>query len=280
MGKNILITGKNSYIGNSFCDYTTKYGDTVSVVDTIGDDWKDCDFSKFNAVVHVAAIVHKRENEYTEDECFAVNTQLAYDIAVKAKSEGVSQFVLLSTMSVYGTLTGVITKDTELSPFNLYGKSKLEAERMISSLSDESFTVTVLRPPIVYGKGCRGNYVLLSDFARKMPFFPDFKSKRSMLYIDNLSAFIKKAIDEKLSGVFCPQDDEYVCTCDMVEAIAKVNGRKIKLTRVFNPLIKLALKLKVNVVCKVFGSLVYDKDMCPDFKKVDFATAIKLTEQK
>lgn len=279
MSKRVLVTGRNSYIGDSFCDYVTGYGYSVGVVDTINNAYKDADFSEYDAVVHVAAIVHKKEDEYSREECFAVNAQLAFDVAQKAKNEGVKQFVFLSTMSVYGKVTGVITKDTDTAPFNFYGESKLKAEQMIETLADEDFTVTILRPPLVYGKGCKGNYAQLSAFAKKFPVFPDFDSKRSMLYIGNLSAFIKKVIDENLSGVFCPQDDEYVCTSEMVKIIARCNGKKMRLTKVFNPLIKLCLKLNVNVFCKVFGTLVYDMSLCPEFEKTDFITAVEKTEK-
>ena len=279
MSKRVLVTGKNSYIGDSFCDYATGYGYTVGVADTINDAYREVDFSEYDAVVHVAAIVHQKESSYTREECFDVNTQLAFDVAQKAKNEGIKQFVFLSTMSVYGKVTGVITKDTDTVPANIYGESKLEAEHMIEKLADENFTVTILRPPVVYGKNCKGNYVQLSAFAKKFPVFPDFESQRSMLYIDNLSAFIKKAIDENLSGVFCPQDDEYVCTSDMVRMIAQCNDKKVRLTKFFNPLIKLCLKLNISIFCKVFGTLVYDKSLCPDYEKTDFKTAVEASEK-
>ncbi|MBQ2971187.1 MAG: NAD-dependent epimerase/dehydratase family protein [Ruminococcus sp.] len=278
MSKKILITGENSYVGSMFAEFTTEYGDVVDTIDMIGDDWKSGDFSSYDAVVHVAAIVHKQERKYSKQEYFKVNSELAFKVAQKAKNDGVKQFVFLSTMSVYGVLNGVITKDTPCVPFNLYGESKLKAEHIIRELDDENFTVTVLRPPIVYGKGCKGNYVVLSKFAKKLPLFPDYKSQHSMIYIDNLSAFIKKAIDERLSGVFCPQDDEYVCTADMVQKVAKANSKDIKLTRFFNPFIALALKMKIHLVCKIFGTLIYEKDLCPPYDKVDFETAIEKTE--
>ncbi len=279
MRKRVLITGKDSYVGSMFCSYTTEYGYTVDTVDMIGDGWKSEDFSSYDAIIHVAAIVHRRECDCTREESYAINTQLAYDVALKAKQEGVKQFVFLSTMSVYGMVTGVITDDTNPCPANLYGETKLEAEKLINTLCDDNFTVTILRPPIVYGKGCRGNYVALSYYAKKLPFFPDFDSQRSMLYIDNLSAFIKKAIDENLCGMFCPQDDEYVCTSEMVKKIAEINGSKIKMTKIFNPLIRLLLKCRVSIVCKVFGSLTYDKSLCPQFEKTDFSNAVRLSEQ-
>ncbi len=274
----ILITGENSYVGMSFESFVCKDEYCVDTVNMESDTYKNISFSSYDAVVHVAAIVHKKEKNYSKEQYIKVNSELAFEVAQKAKNDGVKQFVFLSTMSVYGILNGVVTKDTPCTPFNFYGESKLKAEQMIRELEDDSFTVTVLRPPIVYGKGCKGNYVELSKFAKKLPFFPDYKSQRSMIYIDNLSAFIKKAIDEKLSGVFCPQDDEYVCTSDMVKKVAKANGKDIKLTKIFNPFIALALKLKINIVCKIFGSLTYEKDLCPEYSKVDFDTAIEKTE--
>lgn len=279
MGKRILITGKNSYIGSKFCDFTTKYGNTVDTVDMIGEEWRNHDFSSYDVVVHVAAVVHQKENSVSKDEYFKVNTQLAAAVAKRAKDSGVSQFVFLSTMSVYGVLNGVIGKDTALNPFNEYGKSKLAAEKEISALKDSNFSVVIVRPPMVYGKGCKGNYVSLSKFAKKLPFFPMYNSQRSMIYIDNLSSFLQKAIDENLSGVFCPQDEEYVNTSMMVKAVAEENGKNIKLTKCFNPFITLALKMKINIVCKVFGSLIYEKDLCPEFSRVDLKTAIKHTEE-
>ncbi len=277
MSERILITGKNSYIGDSFSEFMCDY--PVEIIDTEKEAWKSHDFSGYDTVVHVAAIVHKQEKLFTEEEYKKVNTMLAYEVAKKAKENGVKQFVFLSTMSVYGVVNGVITKDTMLTPFNAYGKSKLQAERLIQSLEDESFKVSILRPPIVYGKGCKGNYNALRKFALKLPFFPDFKSNRSMVYIGNLCSFMKKAIDEKLSGVFCVQDGAYVNTSQMVKKVANANGKDIKLTKLFNPFIRLALKMKIHIICKVFGSLTYDSSLCPQYEKVDFDTAIKLTEE-
>lgn len=280
MKKRVLITGENSYIGSKFQEYTTKYYDAVDAIDMCTDDWKNFDFSAYDVIIHVAAIVHKQEKSYTQQQYYEVNTKLASDVAKKAKSEGVSQFVFLSTMSVYGVMNGVITKDTLCKPFNDYGKSKLQAEMLLNDMCDDSFVVSILRPPIVYGKGCKGNYNELSAFARKMPFFPNYKSQRSMIYIDNLCEIIKLCIDNKLSGVFCPQDSDYINTSHMVQLIAGANGRKIRLTKFFNPFITLALKMRIRVVQKVFGSLTYEKELCPQYTQVDLETAIRKTEEK
>ncbi len=279
MGKRILITGKNSYIGTSFSNYVSGQDYVVDELNVVGDSWKSADFSGYDVVLHVAAIVHRQETRYTKGEYDKVNTDLVFDVAKKAKDSGVKQFVFLSSMSVYGMMTGVITSDAPLKPYNQYGYSKRAAERKLKELSSDDFIITVLRPPLVYGKNCKGNYNLLKNFAVKFPFFPDYKSYRSVIYIENLASFIKKAIDDELCGVFCPQDKEYIIVSDMVKKVAQANGKNIKLTKIFNPFIKIALGLRIGIICKVFGTLTYDKSLCVDFDRVDFDTAIRKTEE-
>ena len=190
-------------------------------------------------------IVKKRD----KDLYFRVNRDLAYEVAKKAKKEGVSQFIFLSSMSVYGMETGVITRDTVPHPKSLYGKSKLEAEKLIEHLNDQTYKVAILRPPMVYGKGCKGNYPKLAKLAKITPLFPDIDNKRSMIYVDNLSKFLKVIIDDNQSGLFFPQNNEYVKTSELVKLIAKYNNKKIRLTKLFNPIIN---SLKFNSTVKKF----------------------------
>lgn len=184
-----------------------------------------------------------------KDLYFRVNRDLAYEVAKKAKKEGVSQFIFLSSMSVYGMETGVITRDTVPQPKSLYGKSKLEAEKLIEHLNDQTYKVAILRPPMVYGKGCKGNYPKLATLAKITPLFPDIDNKRSMIYVDNLSKFLKVIIDDNQSGLFFPQNNEYVKTSELVKLIAKYNNKKIRLTKLFNPIIN---SLKFNSTVKKF----------------------------
>src|SRR5699024_4859182 len=96
--------------------------------------------------------------------------------------------------------------------------------------------------------------------ATKLPIFPNIDNQRSMLHIDNLSEFLRLMIDNQESGLFFPQNKEYVKTSELVKTIAEVHGKKIKLTRLFNPILKL-MKKRVGIVNKVFGDLVYEKSM-------------------
>lgn len=265
--KRILITGANSYIGTSVEKYLTQWPEEyhVDTIDMKGGSWREKSFSGYDSVFHVAGIAHQDSGKITEERkqlYYKVNTNLTIETAKKAKAEGVGQFIFMSSIIVYGASAKmgdkkVITRDTVPSPAGAYGMSKLKAEEGILPLDEDSFRVCVLRPPMIYGPGCKGNYPMLVKAALKLPFFPDIQNERSMLFIDNLCAYVKAAVDGGSSGIHFPQNNEYVCTSQMVKEIAVAHGRKIRLTRVFNPLLRL-MAGKVGVVDKVFGSLVYE----------------------
>ncbi len=258
--KRILIIGAESYIGTSLEKWLSRYPleYNIETIDVRLDDWRNEDFSSFDVAFHVAGIADVKETRSNRQLFYRVNRDLAYEVALKAKSEGVKQFMFVSSIYVYGLQKGVIDKNTPLEPRTSYGKSKLEAEKLVKSLEDHRFTVTILRPPMVYGKGCKGNYPRLAKLALIAPVFPDIDNKRSMIHIDNLCEFVKVLIDNRLGGTFFPQNPEYVKTSEMVRLIARSHGKEIRLTRIFNPIIKM---LRIPVVTKVFGDLVYSKDL-------------------
>lgn len=265
--KKILITGANSYIGTSFekwvKQWTDKYSvDTIDMKDSL---WKEKDFSKYDVVFHVAGIAHVSTNPKMEDLYYKVNRDLTIETAKKAKAEGVNQFIFMSSIIVYGDSSHINEKrcidiTTIPKPSNFYGNSKLQAEEGIKPLENHEFRIVILRPPMIYGKGSKGNYHKLVLAAQKLPIFPDLDNERSMLHIDNLCEFIRLMIDNEESGVFFPQNSEYVRTSKLVKLIAETHGKKIKLTKVANPLLKL-MSNSVSIVNKVFGNLVYEKSM-------------------
>ncbi len=261
--KKILIIGINSYIGSSFnCWVNEHYSgnyevDAISVRDN---KWKELSFGGYDSILYTAGIVHSKETKKNAQLYYEVNRDLTYEVARKAKEEGVKQFVFLSSMSVYNRKVGKIDRNTITSPTTNYGKSKLQAEMLLNELSDENFKVATIRPPMVYGRGCKGNYQTLSKIARKFSIFPYVSNKRSMIYVDNLSEFIRLLIDNDESGLFFPQNSEYSNTSDMVKAIATVHNKKVRIVKGFGWLIKF-MGLFVNAINKAFGSLVYDKDI-------------------
>ena len=274
--KNILITGSKSYIGESVRDYLLQWPEEYNVIikDTI--DWKPIpkDFLYFDVVFNVAGIAHIKETEENKRLFFKVNRDLVVRMAKAAKIAGVKQFINLSSMSVYGCLVGHITKDTPVHPVNAYGKSKAGADNYIMKIEDESFKYACLRPPMIYGKGCKGNYQSLRKFALKSPIFPKYKNERSMLFIGNLNVFVKNIIDDGKSGVFFPQNYEYVNTSEMVKNIAKAHGKTIIMTKVFNWLLNI---VNLDVFKKVFGSLTYEG--VDRIKAFSFMESIDITER-
>lgn len=292
--KKVLITGANSYIGTSFENWIQKNAPDISVdtMDMIGEAWKNADFSGYDAVFHVAGIAHADVGKVSDEQkalYYKVNAGLTEECAKKAKAEGVKQFVFMSSIIVYGESAGigkerVITKDTPLTPANFYGDSKVKAEEAISPLSDKTFKVVILRPPMIYGKGSKGNYPLLARMARKLPFFPNVQNERSMLYIGNLCKLIACVIEREEEGIFYPQNKDYVNTGDMVKHIAKVKGKNIRLTGLFNPVLKLMGRMGGKLgglVNKAFGNMVYEKAMSQydfEYQIYDLKESVKLTE--
>lgn len=269
--KKILITGANSYIGTSFEQYIIKnYPDeyTVDTVDMLDANWRGIDFSDYDSLFHVAGIAHSDTGKISEEKAklyYAVNTDLTVEVAKKAKADGVKQFVFMSSAIVYGDSAPIgkakiITKDTPVSPANCYGDSKVQAENGIRPLSDDNFKVVILRPPMIYGKGSKGNYPLLSKIAKKTPIFPYVKNKRSMLYIENLCEFVRLMVENEECGVFWPQNEEYSNTSELVKMISEARGKKIVLVKGFTWALKIMSHL-TGLVNKAFGNLSYDKEM-------------------
>ena len=285
--KRILITGANSYIGTSFEKWVAQWPEEYHVdnVETRNGEWKEIDFSPYDTIFHVAGIAHQDAKADQEELYYKVNRDLTIEVAKKAKSEGVKQFIFMSSMIVYGASskigeTKVITRDTVPEPINFYGNSKLQAEQGILPLQSEGFNVVVIRPPMIYGKDSKGNYTLLAKFAKITPLFPDIDNKRSMLHIDNLNELIRLLISNNEHGIFFPQNKEYVKTSEMVKTIADISGKKMKLVKLFNPILYL-LSNKIGMINKVFGDLNYDmslSDLKHDYRIKDLKKSIISTE--
>ena len=287
--KNILITGANSYIGMSFEAYLKQWPEKyqVETVDMIDGTWRDKSFTCYDAVYHVAGIAHSDTGAISAEQeklYRSVNTNLAVDTAKKAKADGVKQFIFMSSAIVYGDSAPIgckkiITKDTEPSPANCYGDSKLQAETGITALEDEFFKVVILRPPMIYGKGCKGNFPTLEKLAEKMPIFPKVDNARSMLFIGNLIEFVKLMIDNEENGLFWPCNAEWSNTSDVVRMIGEAKGKTIRLIPGFGWDLKCMSHL-TGLVNKAFGNLAYDENLGTykaAYRKYTLAESIKET---
>lgn len=285
--KKVLITGVNSYVGNSLAEWLEKEPEkyTVDKISLRDGSWRERDFSVYDSIVHVAGIAHVSTDPKMEEMYYKINRDLTIEVAAKAKEDGVLQFVFLSSIIVYGDVKengGIITKDTVPTPNNFYGKSKLEAEQGIIPLQSENFNVVIIRPPMIYGKNSKGNYPKLAKLARITPIFPDFENKRSMIYIDNLAEFIRLMIDNDERGLFFPQNAEYVNLSEMTQMIAEEHSKRLRMTKLFNGSIEL-FKNRNSFVNKIFGNLVYDSSMSKYYESYqiyDLHSSLKITESQ
>lgn len=278
--KRILITGKSSYLANQFRSFLSGNENYQIDLISVREGWKDSDFSSYDVVVHMAGLAHSSPKDDEKEKYYAINRDLAIEVARKAKQDGCAQFVFMSSVIVYGSHHTLITKDTPLCPDNFYGDSKKQAEEGILPLQDESFHVAVIRPPMIYGPGSKGNYRLLSRFSCVTPFFPNVYNERSMLYVDNFCACLKGMIDTGAVGIFLPQNKEIVSTVRLVKEIAKVHHHPLVVLKGLNPFI--SVLRKKSLFNKVFGSLVIDPVLSKfdfEYQIVPFELSIENTER-
>jgi len=293
--KKVLITGANSYIGVSFEKYVAEHYSldlAIDTIDMIDGSWRKRDFSGYDIVYHVAGLAHADVGNVSDEvkkKYYAINTDLAIETAKKAKVEGVKQFVFMSSAIVYGDSAPYgtkkrITKETEPKPANFYGDSKWQADKGVRELASDSFVVCVLRPPMIYGKGSKGNYPTLAAMAKKLPIFPDVENERSMLYIENLCEFLAQVMIRGEGGVYWPQNAEYTRTSEMVRMIAEVSGHKIGVSKAWNWVVGLARAIPGKprgLADKAFGNMSYDQGMSRydfPYQLVDLKTSIERTE--
>lgn len=298
--KRILITGAGSYIGESFREYAGINYPSIQIdtVDMLDDAWREYDFSAYDIVYHVAGIAHAdvgNVDETVKEKYYEVNTDLAIEVCKKAKTEGVKEFIFMSSMIVYGDSMPygkdkIVDEQTVPMASNFYGDSKLQADVAVRDLADKEFRVIVLRPPMIYGKGSKGNYPILARFARKLPVFPDVDNQRSMLHIDNLCEFLCQIIliedFERESVVLFPQNAKWVKTSEMVKEIAAVSGKNIiEIGGLMRLAVALAGKVPGKIgslVNKAFGNSCYAYSLSDydgiDYQKTDLKESIRRTE--
>lgn len=281
--KRILITGKNSYVGRSFMKHAKVrfVTDGLSVRD---EKWKQHDFSPYDAVIHVAAIVHQPK-QIDRNLYFRVNRDLAGAVAHHAITQGVKQFIFMSTIAVYGlspsrSRNGCISLKTACHPVSPYGESKLAAENKLREMEQgHRFTLSIIRPPMIYGPGCPGNYFkYLLWMGRNLPVFPAVRRNRlSMIAIENLCELLCLVIENEASGVFCPQDPDVFSTEERLQIIANAHGRKIRISR----LIGFPFRwLPLSQIDSLYGDLYYNQSEFNHFADNYVITSLNTTITK
>lgn len=260
----IIIVGEKSYIGNHF-EAFSRDTFTVKKVNSRDNTWKSAGFSGFDCVLYCAGIAHRKDAE--RSLYFAVNCDLAVEIAEKAKNEGVRQFMYLSSAAVLS------------DPSGFYGQSKLKAENALKKLQNNQFSMTIVRPPMVYGQDCKGNFQRLLKLAEICPVFPKINNKRSMIYIENLCYFLVWTIENQKSGTYFPQNADFVNTTQFFKLIRENLNKKTCLTKIFNPFIRLFSKY-ISTLDKLFGDFIYTGTDCENIDYINFEESVKKSVYK
>ncbi|MEV9526232.1 NAD-dependent epimerase/dehydratase family protein [Aliarcobacter butzleri] len=256
----ILVTGSSGYLGSSFINqYSDKYN--FQKFSLLSQKLENINFNSIDIILHGAALVHQKV-EHSYEKYHEVNNEYPVKLAKSAKQNGVKQFVFISTIAVYGEDEDKLSENTACNPVTNYGKSKLEAEKELLKFSDDSFVVSIIRPPMVYGKNAPGNIDSLIKLVKKLPIIPlgGIENKRSFISIQNLCHMIDEIITQQKAGIFLASDDKPLSTTRLIELIAKNLDKKVCLIKI--PFFETLLKIvKPSFHKRLYGSLEIDNSV-------------------
>ncbi len=258
--KKVLIIGKNGFIGSALSQWLKENGYEVYVVSGRKEEWRAFAMAGIDTVVYAAGLAHTREKKGSEELFLKANCVQAEESAMLAKASGVHQYIYISSMNVYGSAGKRIGITTPAEPDSLYGRSKRQGELKILHLEEETFAAAVIRPPVVYGTGCKGSIRFLLKASSYIKIFPAYPNQRSLIDIINLCKLMSCLIDNNARGIYHPQNKEYLSTFQLLSLMARFRGRKIIPVSLFNPLISLLVP-RVKLVRKIFGDDCYDSEL-------------------
>ena len=258
--KTLMITGASGFIGSNFIErYKDKYN--IIPVDLLKIKPEEIDFRGVDTVLHLAALVHQMKGAPRE-KYFEVNTELTRRVAEEAKKQGVRHFVFYSTVAVYGThgeiyKEVILDKNSKVNPKTPYAESKWQAEEILRKLEENNFRISILRPPMVYGKNCPGNMKRLEKLVDILPILPfDYtENKRTLVEINKLLEITDKIIEEEIQGIIIPKDNRDVAIKEIVEKIIKEKNKKRLLIKFPNFIFKLLVKIKPQIMESLYGDL-------------------------
>lgn len=256
----ILITGAGSFVGRNFIDNSVyKSVDEISLFDNKPED---IDFSNYDIVIHLVAIVHQSKR-IKDDKYFKINRDLCLEIAEHARNGGVKQFIFLSTVKVYGEFipnSGPWNEVSSCLPEDSYGKSKYEAEVALRKMETTNFIVSIIRTPLVYGVGVKANMLSILKLVDRFPVLPLAKvnNKRSFTSAENLVAFIDRIIERRVSGIFIAMDEKPLSTTDLVILISRYLNKRVFLFRMPEFIVKAGKYLIPKIFDRLYGSFEMD----------------------
>lgn len=280
----VLVTGANGFVGRHVAPVLKAHGWSVRravrspegredevTIPTLGPDtdWRAA-VAGADAVVHLAARVHHKHEEHAVQLYRNVNIAGTLHLARSAASAGVRHFIFISTVLVHGRTNegrAPFSENDVLTPRGLYGMSKAAAEAGLKTLAhDSEMRISVIRPPLVYGAGARGNFALLSRAVKMgLPLpFGGVRNHRAFLSVQNLSSFVLRRLlhadPSSRFEVFLVADGEQVSTPEFIERLATAAGKHPQLINIPQDLLSAGLKIlgRQETHDSLIGSLELD----------------------
>jgi nucleoside-diphosphate-sugar epimerase len=229
--KGILITGLSGFVGQNFKRYSgieRLYSFSLQDGNLETIRWDGID-----TVLHIAGYAHHPE-EKAPEKYYSVNMDYTKALALMAKENGVEHFIFISTVKVYGEYNSganVWQEDSECYPADDYAKSKYLAEKELLKMQSDNFIVSVIRPPLIYGYGVKGNLQSLLQLIKKLPVIPlgRIKNNRCMVNVRNLIDLLINLINDPVPGIFLLTDTNGYSTSDIVREMIEAAGARSKL---------------------------------------------------
>jgi nucleoside-diphosphate-sugar epimerase len=269
----ILVTGSTGFVGTALIKQlikdqfsvsatvrnssTIKFNSNVNVIDighlTSSLDWSSA-LQGVNTIIHLAARAHFL-NDKSRNPLFDyryINVDCSLNLARQAAKAGVKRFIYVSSIKVNGEFTilgKAFTAEDVPMPQDFYGISKFEAELGLRLIAEEfGMDLIIIRPPLVYGPGVQGNFLLMMNWLRRdipLPLGGVKKNRRSFVFIDNLVSMIIVCINHPgaANQTFLVSDDEDLSTVGLLDRMALLLGYPSKLIVVPTALIMLGTKL-------------------------------------
>ena len=261
---NVLVVGGDSYIGSYYCKNSI-FSEGILAVSRkktkIENEFifpdlyclPDQIYQNIDIVVSFIGIAHQKEKN-NKNIYFNVNRDLVFYIAKQAKINKVKNFIQMSSISVYGDTNELNISKTE-APVTYYGKSKFEGDLLLLSLNDDNFSVTLIRPPMIYGKHAPGNWGKLETLIDKFYILPfkGVQNQRTFLYIKNFQIYLDWIIENKIQGILIITDNFNLSTEEMIRLIIKIKKKK---NIIINYKLIIFMKfIMPKIYYKLFGNL-------------------------
>ena len=221
-------------------------------------------------VIHTAARAHIMKDSVADPltEYRKVNVDGTLNLARQSATAGVKRFIFISSIKVNGEQTELgqpFQPNDEAKPIDPYGISKWEAEQGLQKIAAETgMEVVIIRPPLVYGPGVKGNFANLIKLVRKgLPLpFGAIHNRRSMIALDNLVNLIITCIDHPSAAnqVFLASDGQDLSTTELLQGLAQAVGRSPRLLSIPDAILTLAASVlgKKSIADRLLGSLQVD----------------------